>query len=268
MDQLTLLVFASGVALVLLLFSSTVIPIASEEAERIRVLQIEKKNHSLDRQGFPAMTRIGADALMRSKKWTWEARRFEACGCFILIGHFACVDRMTEAAEGHYRSGGWVLVNGTQRRFHPGNTVDVASFVEQPVDLPLIPDDFATSLAGDSETMTFREIREAMWTRFVTKGFRLPGCSPTIMAAWPFRLSPLSWSWWDRTQPAAQRRSGRQMAMGRSDKPSWSTCYSTATHSIAIALGRGGVLTPMLAGRTANLLFASFGLYLLLKVRY
>ena len=44
-------------------------------------------------------------------------------------------------------------------------------------------------------------------------------------------------------------------------------CYWT-THSLSIALGRGGALEPMLAGWMANLLFLSFALYLLLRVRY
>ena len=60
---------------------------------------------------------------------------------------------------------------------------------------------------------------------------------------------------------------GGSMAMGIGQAFIVGFCYWT-THSIAIALGRGGVLMPMLAGWMANLLFASFGLYLLLKVRY
>ncbi len=41
-----------------------------------------------------------------------------------------------------------------------------------------------------------------------------------------------------------------------------------ATHSIAIAFGRGGALPPMVAGWMTNVLFLSYGLYLMLKVRY
>lgn len=41
-----------------------------------------------------------------------------------------------------------------------------------------------------------------------------------------------------------------------------------ATHSIAIAFGRGGALPPLLAGWLTNTVFLSYGLYLLLKVRY
>src|SRR6185436_21193284 len=40
-----------------------------------------------------------------------------------------------------------------------------------------------------------------------------------------------------------------------------------ATHSVAIAFGRTAVLSPMMAGWIANLLFLSFGSYLFLRVK-
>jgi lipopolysaccharide export system permease protein len=57
------------------------------------------------------------------------------------------------------------------------------------------------------------------------------------------------------------------MAMGIGQALAVGFFYWT-THSIAIALGRGGVLMPMLAGWMANLVFLAFGGYLLLKVQY
>ena len=60
---------------------------------------------------------------------------------------------------------------------------------------------------------------------------------------------------------------GGSMAIGIGQAFVVGFCYWT-THSIAIALGRGGLLAPMLAWWITNLLFLSFGLYLLLKVRY
>ena len=57
------------------------------------------------------------------------------------------------------------------------------------------------------------------------------------------------------------------MAMGIGQALAVGFCYWT-THSIAIALGRGGALTPLIAAGMANALFMSFGLYLMFKVRY
>ena len=60
---------------------------------------------------------------------------------------------------------------------------------------------------------------------------------------------------------------GGSMAVGIGQAFIVGFCYWT-THSVAIALGRGGALAPMLAGWMANAVFLSFGLYLLLKVRH
>src|SRR5574338_1013295 len=56
---------------------------------------------------------------------------------------------------------------------------------------------------------------------------------------------------------------GRGMAMGIGQALAVGFFYWT-THSVSIALGRGGVLMPMLAGWMANLVFLAFGGYLLL----
>ena len=58
------LVFAIGMALVLLLFSSTVIPLASNKAEEIRAIRIEKKPSSTALKLPQPWARMGADTLL------------------------------------------------------------------------------------------------------------------------------------------------------------------------------------------------------------
>jgi lipopolysaccharide export system permease protein len=259
-------VFAAGVALVLLLFSSTIIPVASEEAERIRLLQIEKKTTPLTVNVTQPWARVAADALMQVKEVELGGETIRGIKLFHFDRAFR-LDRMTEAAEARFTSEGWVLIDGNQRRFQRDSTVDLTTFTEQPVDLPLLPVDFVTSLAGDSETMTFREIRG-----YVNR-FRHEGLSFTRLLtdyygrlAFPFVTIIMVMV----GIALSLRRSGVRggsMAMGIGQAFIVGFCYWT-THSIAIALGRGGILMPILAGWMANILFASFGLYLLLKVRY
>lgn len=257
------LVFATGIALVLLLFSSTIIPLASEQAEQIRLVQIERKPAPVTVKASQPWARISSDALMQINEIDLGGETIRGVRLFHFDGGFR-LDRITEAAEARFTSQGWVLLNGNQRRFHPDTTVDLVAFAEQPVDIPLIPDDFASA---DSETMTFREIRSYIdrfrhedfsFTRLLTDYYgRLAFPFVTIIMVMVGIALSL-------------RRSGVRggsMAMGIGQAFIVGFCYWT-THSIAIALGRGGVLTPMLAGWMANILFASFGLYLLLKVRY
>jgi lipopolysaccharide export system permease protein len=131
----------------------------------------------------------------------------------------------------------------------------------------LIPDDFFTSLTGNSDTMTFREIRnyigrfqqeKVSFARLLTDYYgRMAFPFVTIIMV----LIGIA---------LGLRRSGVRggsMAMGIGQAFIVGFCYWT-THSIAIALGRGGAVAPMFAGWMANMLFASYGLSLLLKVRH
>ena len=56
--------FAAGIALVLLLFSSTVIPLAASKSEEIRTTRIEKKPPATAVKLKQPWTRVGADSLM------------------------------------------------------------------------------------------------------------------------------------------------------------------------------------------------------------
>jgi lipopolysaccharide export system permease protein len=145
--------------------------------------------------------------------------------------------------------------------------VSTTVFDHQAIVLTLIPDDFTTWLAGDSELMTFHDIR-AYSRRRHQQGSQAARLKTDYYSriAFPFVtvimvLVGIALS---------LRRSGTKggsMAMGIGQALAVGFCFWT-THSIAIALGRGGALTPLIAAWMANVLFMSFGLYLMFKVRY
>lgn len=260
------LIFAAFVSLILLSFSSTVIPLASEKAEQIRLVRIEKKPAPMAVKAPRPWIRIGSDSLMHVAEVEIGGATLHQVHLYHFQNGFR-LDRMTEAATASYSPDGWILFKGNQRRFHPDGSVALVEFGQQPVELSLIPDDFSTWLAGDSETMTVRDIRGYI-SRFKNEGSSFARLLTDYYGrlAFPFVavimvIVGLALS---------LRRSGVRggtMAVGIGQAFVVGFCYWT-THSIAIALGRGGLLAPMLAGWIANLLFASFGLYLLLKVRY
>lgn len=260
------LIFAGGVAVILLAFSSTIIPLASEKAEEIRLVQIEKKPVPLTLQAAQPWARIGTDALMRINTIDLGGKTLRGVRIYHFDPAFR-LDQIVEAAEARYEAGGWVLLNGNRRRFAPDDTVDLTLFTDQPANIPLVPDDFSTSLTGNSETMTFREIRnyigrfqqeQVSFARLLTDYYG--------RVAFPFVTVIMVLV----GVALGLRRSGVRggsMAVGIGQAFIVGFCYWT-THSIAIALGRGGALAPMFAGWMANILFGSFGLYLLLKVRH
>ncbi|NOT21322.1 MAG: LPS export ABC transporter permease LptG [Nitrospiraceae bacterium] len=260
------MVFAGGASLVLLLFSSSVIPLAASKSEEIRIMRIEKKPPATAVVLKQPWTRVGTDRLMYVRSVSVGGELLGGVRLFQLDRSFQLV-AMTEADEAIYRDSTWTLSQGRHRQFFPDGTVSTAEFESQPIELTLIPDDFTTWLGGDSEMMTFHDIRSYSRRRH-QQGSQAARLKTDYYSriAFPFVtiimvLVGIALS---------LRRSGARgggMAVGIGQALAVGFCY-WSTHSIAIALGRGGVLPPMNAGWMANVLFMSFGLYLMLKVRY
>ena len=129
--------------------------------------------------------------------------------------------------------------------FRKDGTIDVSDFVSEPLALSQIPDDFTTWLEMDSETMTLKDMR-GFADRLSQDGTVLPRLMTDYYGrlAYPFVTfvmvivgialslagpvcAAAAWPW------GSVRR--------------WRWDFSIGpTHSVAIALGRGGVLTPSL----------------------
>ncbi len=258
--------FAAGITLVLLLFSSTIMPLAASKSEEIRTTRIEKKPPAAAVILKQPWTRVGADTLMHVTSVSVGGELLGSVRLYQFDHNFQLVD-MTEADEARYRDSTWTLYQGRHRQFYPDGTVSSTVFDRQAIVLTLIPEDFTTWLAGDSELMTFHDIR-AYSRRRHQKGSQAARLQTDYYSriAFPFVtvimvLVGIALS---------LRRSGTRggsMTMGIGQALAVGFCYWT-THSIAIALGRGGALTPLIAGWMANVLFMSFGLYLMFKVRY
>jgi lipopolysaccharide export system permease protein len=260
------LAFAVGMSLVLLLFSSTIIPLAGSKSEEIRTTRIEKKLPAAAVTLKQPWTRVGADGLMHVTSISVDGELLGDVRLFHFTPNFQLAE-VTEADEARYHDSSWTLHQGRYRRFSLDGTMSTTEFDRQPIRLTLIPDDFTTWLAGDSELMTFHDIR-AYSRRRQQHGSQAARLTTDYYSriAFPFVtiimvLVGIALS---------LRRSGTRggsMAMGIGQALAIGFCYWT-THSIAIALGRGGVLTPFIAAWMANILFMSFGLYLMFKVRY
>ena len=152
------IVFAAGISLVLLLFSSTVIPLAASKSEEIRTMRIEKKPPAAAVTLKQPWTRVGADSLMHVTSVSVGGELLGGVRLFQFDRNFQLAD-MTEADEARYRDSTWTLYQGRHRQFFPDGTVLTTVFDHQAIVLTLIPDDFTTWLAGDSELMTFHDIR-------------------------------------------------------------------------------------------------------------
>jgi lipopolysaccharide export system permease protein len=261
------IVFASGISLVLLLFSSTVIPLAASKSEEIRTTRIEKRPPATALKLQQPWTRVGVDSLMHVTSVSVDGRLLGGVRLFQFNRNFQLIN-ITEAEEARYTDSIWTLYQGQHRRFSPDGTVSATVFDRQAIVLTLIPDDFTVWLAGDSELMTFHDIR-AYTRRRHQQGSQAARLKTDYHSriAFPFVTVIMVLVGIALSLRRSGTRGGGSMAMGIGQALGVGFCYWT-THSIAIALGRGGVLTPLIAGWMANVLFMSFGLYLMLKVRY
>jgi lipopolysaccharide export system permease protein len=231
------LTFAVMMTLVLLLFSSIIIPLATSKAEEMHVTSMARSGDTL------------ADVQL-----------------FHFDPNFRLID-MTEAHEAHYADRAWTLHRGSQRRFNRDGSVSLTEFDRKPIALALIPNDFVGGLAGEPELMTFRDIRESR-ERLYQHGSQFARLLTDYYGRIAFPLVTVIMVLVGIA--LSLRRSGIRggsMAIGIGQALLVGFLY-WAAHSIAIAFGRGGVLPPVVAGWLANALFTSYGLYLMLKLRY
>ncbi|HWC51690.1 MAG TPA: LPS export ABC transporter permease LptG [Nitrospira sp.] len=260
------LTFAAVMTLVLLLFSSTIIPLATSKAEEIRVIYIEKKAPSAMLRLAQPWTRVDSDSLLHVTGVARGGDTLAGIQLFHFDHAFRLTD-MTEAQEAHYADQTWTLHRGFQRRFNPDGTVTVVEFDRKPITLALIPSDFTGGLAGEPEMMTFHDIRKSR-SRLYEHGSQFARLLTDYYSRIAFPLVTVIMVLVGIA--LSLRRSGIRggsMAIGIGQALLVGFLY-WASHSIAIAFGRGGALPPVVAGWMANVLFTSYGLYLMLKLRY
>jgi lipopolysaccharide export system permease protein len=252
--------------LVLLLFSSTVIPLATSKAEEIRVIYIEKKPPSAVVKLPQPWARVDADTLLHVTSVALGGDTLAGVQLFHFDQAFRLID-MTEAQEAHYADQTWTLHRGFQRRFNRDGTVTFTEFDRKRIILALIPSDFTGGLAGEPEMMTFRAIRESR-ERLYQHGSQFARLLTDYYGRIAFPLVTIIMVLVGIA--LSLRRSGIRggsMAIGIGQALLVGFLY-WAAHSIAIAFGRGGALPPVVAGWLTNVLFTSYGLYLMLKLKY
>ena len=145
-------------AMVLFLFSSTVIPLALAKAEQIKTTQIEKRTTPVSLKAAQPWVSLGGQTLMNIDTIDPGGAVLRNIRLYRLSPTFQ-LQEIAEAKRAVYSPQGWALHEGFSRAFREDGTVSVTSFQTQPLALPHIPDDFTTWAELDPETMTLREIR-------------------------------------------------------------------------------------------------------------
>lgn len=260
------LCFSLAVALVLLVFSAVIIPLSTTQAEYVKTAIIEKKSSPPTFKDDRAWIQIGNQTLMNFEAADSDGTTLQGVSLYQLDSDFRLA-QVTEAREVRYADRGWVLHAGVRRSLLPDGSLLTDAFDSRPIQMSQTPEDFHTWLSMESEEMTLMDIRTYVerlrrdgynFIRYLTDyhgRMAFPFVS-VVMVIVGIALS---------LRQSGVR--GRGMAIGIGQALVIGFLYWTV-HSVGIALGRSGVLAPLLAGWIANLVFLSFGFYLLLSVRH
>ncbi len=258
--------FSAAVAWVLLLLSAIVVPTSLLRADYVRTVLIEKKMPSQAFTSERTWLQAGDQTLLNIRSIGPDGAKLQGVSLYHLGARFE-LSQLTEAEDAQYTERGWVLRSGVQRTLFPDGRFVTRRFDERPLRLSHIPEDFSTWLSVKSEEMTLSELgayaerlkRDGYsFTRFLTDYHS--------RVAFPFVCVVMGIVGFSLTLRQTGTRS-IGMAMGIGQALLIAFLYWT-THSVAVALGRSGVLMPLIAAWFANALFLSFGGYLLLRIRY
>lgn len=257
--------FSLTVSLALFGISARVMPYTTAQAEYIKTAKIEKKSGLATFTADRPWIQIGNQTLMNIEVVEPDGTMLRGISLYRLGPDFR-VTEITEAAEVRYGQAGWVLHRGISRTLLPDGQLVMERFHTRPIQMSQIPEDFNALASVESEEMTLPALR-AYIDRLRQDGYSFARMLTDYHGriAFPFVCLVMTIV----GIALSLRRTGVRgsgMAVGIGQALMLGFLYWT-THSIAIAFGRSGVLVPLMAGWIANLLFLSFGCYLLLKVR-
>jgi lipopolysaccharide export system permease protein len=240
----------------------SVIPAAASRAQTVKSTQIEGRQTATTLQRARVWMRLEhrtflnvhmADSVKQS---LYGVRLYQ-------VGDDFSLGTEIEAPEVRYQDGAWTAPGGIERRFHADGSMSVERFVNRSIDLLKTPDDFL-QLELKEEYVDYPQLRGYV-ADLVRSGID-PGRYAVDLAARasvPFvtvvmALLGIPFGLGDG------RRGGWGMAVGISLVLGLSYWI---VHSLAISLGRGGVLPPELAAWAANGIFLGIGAALLLQKR-
>ena len=170
------------------------------------------------------------------------------------------------AEEMRNEGGQWLLVSGMSRTLGADESVKSTPFDRLPVTLNQKPEDFRRMLGVSSEGLSLHDL-SAYVDRLGKDGYNSARYATDLFGriAFPFVCVIMALIGTSMSLMETGVR-GKGLVKGVGYSLLIGFLY-WATHSVALALGRSGVLPPLLAGWSPNILFLSFAGYLFLHVR-
>jgi lipopolysaccharide export system permease protein len=259
-------VCASLIALTLFGLSAVIVPLTNAQAEYVKSTLIEKKNPVAILKTLRPWMQLENQSLLNIDGMEPDGLTLHGLRLYRLGPNFQLL-AITEAKEAHYTPQGWVMQQGLSRLLFPNGAVSTQAFEAKPLPLSHSPQDFRTGLSVESEELTLNDLR-ARIARLQQDGYNVSRLLTDYHGriAFPFVSIVMALVGIALSLKRTGVRGGG-MAIGIGQALVIGFLY-WAAYSVAIALGRSGVMAPILAGWMTNLLFLSYGWYLYLKVSH
>lgn len=254
------------VSILLFSFTAVIIPLANTKAEYIKTVEIQKKPQPLSFTAKNLWLRIRNNTIMNIREIMPDGSFLKSIKLYQLNSKFR-ISQIVTADVAFYSEKEWTLDTATRQTFLPNGQVTTTTYPHLALEFSLTPEDFKAWISQEPERLTLKQL----WihinhlqneghnsARFKTDYWGRVALSflTIIMTILGVSISLLS---------IGTRSSNVAKGIGLGLAISF---LFWATHSGAIALGRGGALSPILAGWIACAMFLVVSLNLFLKVRY
>ncbi len=259
-------VCASLIALALFGLSAVIAPVTNAKAEYVKTTLIEKKNPIAILKTLRPWIQLENQTLLNIEVMEPDGLALHGLRLYRLGPNFQ-LQEITEAKEAHYTPQGWIMQDGLSRILFSNGAVKTQAFTTKPLPLSHSPQDFQTGLSVESEELTLTDLH-ARINRLKQDGYNVSRLLTEYHGriAFPFVSVVMAIVGIALSLKRTGVRGGG-MAIGIGQALVIGFLY-WAAYSVAIALGRSGVMAPILAGWMTNLLFLSYGWYLYLRVSH
>lgn len=260
------LAVAGLVTVILLGLTTVVIPLANAKAEYIRTVEIQKKPQPLSFTTENLWLRIHDNSIMHIQRVDPEGTQLHKVTLYRLNNQFS-LDEVLTAASAHFTNGQWSLQDVAQRLVESDGRVTITQRPAIPLALSLTPEDLRIWNVLEPEHLTLNQLgthieglrqKRHNATKFLADYWRRVALAfvPLIMTILGVSVGLLGMG--TRTTSIG-KGIGQALGIG---------FLFWATHSVGLALGRSGVLLPVVAAWIACAIFFIVSLNLFLKVRY
>ena len=256
-----ILAIAALISLLIFFLNEWVTPYTNEEAENIRLVEVQKQ---------PSMGSFKQDQIWyRGQKGIYNFRLFDARTGTLQGITIHYLDRQMnlfmrlDAEKGEWKEGRWLFHNVLLTRFDDGEFPVMARRIQQVVDLPERPTDFQV-VQKDVEVMGYFELKRYIRklqsegydaTRYVVD---LNGKIAFPLVSIILAVIGISFSLRSERSGGIAQGIGAGLVIGFSY---W------LVYAFGMSLGRSGTLPPFIAAWFANILFGVASVFLIRRVK-